>query len=102
MCVPLGVFLLPDARGCALRWVYSAWRCGPLVAAYGAGRLVVNEELNEIRLFSMFGAACVNLNMFRLWFPLGVSFLPKAAPRAGFPATGAADPCSRPTAQDDS
>jgi hypothetical protein len=62
----------------------------------------VNEELNEIRLFSMFGAACVNLNIFRLCFPLGVSFLPKAAPRAGFPATGAADPCSRPTAQDDS
>ena len=88
-----------------MRWV--AWRCGYLVGAEcqhhsGAGRFFVNEELNEIRLFSMFGAACVNLNIFRLCFPLGVSFLPKAAPRAGFPATGAADPCSRPTAQDDS
>ena len=62
----------------------------------------MNEELSEIRLLIMFGVVCVNLNIFTLCVLLGVSFLLKAAPRAGFPAPGAADPCSRPTAQDDS
>ena len=51
---PRGARRREDAvgRGSDKRWAYSVWRRGAVVA-YGAGRLLVNEERSEVFVFSM-------------------------------------------------
>ena len=84
-----------------MRRVYSAWRCGPLLAAWGTGRLVVKEERDVCDLYANCSGGVHKLHressFARVREVPDVVEKPLAAMRAG--TSGAAEPWW-PTAQD--